>query len=121
MNEMLGSIDAADRHLEHRNAARRVDPAAAAGHQLRIVGPLDGDLRPPVELEPVEDDQVGPAELDHLARPDLEVVGVLVAPGEGVDLDEIAAHRLDQRPQLGRGRDDAQLRGPLHPGAADDQ
>ena len=58
-------------------------------------------------LDAVADEQVRPPELDHQARPDLEVVGVLVAPRQRVHLDEVAAHGLGERLQVGEGRDDA--------------
>ena len=43
--------------------------------------------------------------------PHLEIVGVLIAARERVDLDEVAADGLRQRLEIGGGRDDADLVG----------
>ena len=83
----------------------------APGITSGIVGALHDDVGPLVELEAVHDEQVGPAHLDHEARPHLEVVRILIAAREGVDLDEVAPDRLGERLEVGGGRDDADLVG----------
>ena len=82
-----------------------------AGDDAGIVRPLDDDVDPVVEVETVDDEDVGPPHLHHEARAHLEVVGVLGAAGEGVDLDDVAAHRFRERLEIGRGGDDADLVG----------
>ena len=85
--------------------------ARSARNDVRIVRALDHDLGPPIQLEAVQDQEVGPAHLDHEARPDLEIMGVLAAAGQGVDVDEVAADDLGERLEVGRGRDHADLGG----------
>ena len=111
MHVAHGAVDARRGHLEHRDATRRIDPARGAGDHAGIVRALDDEIDPVVEVEAVDHEDVGPPHLHHEARAHLEVVGVLGAAGEGVDLDEVAAHHLRERLEIGRGRDDADLVG----------
>ena len=85
------SVHAGRRDLEDHDALGRVDATGRTGDHPGIVGALDDDVGPLVELEAVHDEQVGPAHLDHEARAHFEVVRILIAAREGVDLDEIAA------------------------------
>jgi hypothetical protein len=87
----------------------QLDTAGRAGDHLRVVGPLNDDLGPLVELETVHDQEVGPAHLDHEARTYLEVVRVLIPAGEGIHLDEIAANGFCEHLEVGDCRDDADL------------
>ena len=102
------------RDLEDWNALGDIHPAGSARDHLRIVGALGDDFRPHVQLEAVHHQHVGSPHLDHQARPDLEVVRILIAACESVDLHEVAADRFGQRLEVSRGGHDAQLFGRRH-------
>jgi len=83
-----------------RDASTR---SGRAADDLRIVGALDGHLGPRIQLEAILDEQVGAPELQHEARTDLELVGVLRPSRERLELDEIAADLVGKRLEVGDG------------------
>ena len=111
-----GAVDPRRGHFENLDATGRIDPPGRAADDLRIVRALDGDVGPGVELQAVFEEQVGSAQPEHEARPDLHLVSVLGAARERLDVHEIAADLLDEGFQVGDRRHDAQLVGALRVG-----
>ena len=100
------------RHLEDRGCPRtRRRARARPGCTFGLFAPWTTTSAHWSSSRPFDHEQVGPPHLDHEARADLEIVRVLVAAGERVHLDEIAADRLGERLEVGGGRDDADLVG----------
>ena len=102
-------VDPRRRHLEQLDAARDLDPAGRPADDAGVVRAGNRHVRPRVELEPILDQGVGSAELQHHARPHLGFVEVLRPARERVDLDEIAAHRLGERLEVRDRGDDPEL------------
>ena len=73
-------------------------------------------LDPGIAVDAVANEQVRPAELDHQARPDLDVVRILVASRQDVHLDEVAPDGLGEGAQVRQRRDDAELARGVRPG-----
>jgi hypothetical protein len=98
-------------HLKHLHAARGVDEPARAADHVRVVGALHHHVGPGVQLEAIDDQHVGPPQLEHEAGPDLDVVDILCAARERIRFHQVAAHRLRERLQIGDGRHHAEPRG----------
>ena len=105
------AIDPCRRHIEHLDTARGVDAADRAADDLRVVRALHGSIRPGVELEAVLDEQIRAPEPKHEAWADLDVVRVLAATGQGLDVDLVAADLLHERLEVRDRRHDAELVG----------
>ena len=105
------AVDRALGDPQHRDAPRGVDVPGLAAEQIAVAGALQERLDPRIAFDAVADEKVGAAELDHQARPDLDVVRILVASREDVDLDEVAADGLRERLQVRQRGDDANLPG----------
>jgi len=60
-------------------------------------------MSPVVQFEPVDDQGVGVAELEHEAGADLQIVGILGSAGQDLDIHLVAAHRSGERLQIGDG------------------
>src|SRR5207237_1296052 len=103
------AIDPCRRHIEHLDTARGVDAADRAADDLRVVRALHGSIRPGVELEAVLDEQIRAPEPEHEAWADLDVVRVLAATGQGLDVDLVAADLLHERLEVRDRRHDAEL------------
>ena len=88
------------RDIQEPHTAWREPAVARAAHE---------GLDPGVSVDAVPDEQVRAPEFDHEARPEFEVVRVLVAAGERVHLDQIAAHGLGEGFEIGQGGDHAEL------------
>ncbi len=98
------------RHLEQDQAPRTLDHARRAAQQARVAAALDDRVDPCVFLEAVAHQDLGAPHEQDLARPDLEIVGVLAGAGRDLDLAEVADQGAGDGPEIRQGGQDAQRR-----------
>ena len=84
-------------HPEDLDPARDVDEARTARGEPGSCPRGHERLDPGIAFEAVANQGVGSPKLDHEARPDLDIVGVLIAARQGVHLDQVAADGFGER------------------------
>src|SRR6185503_16489697 len=94
-------VDATGWDLEQGQALRGLDDTRGAAEQSRVAAALDDRIDPGVFLEAVADEDLGALDEQDLARPDLEVVGILSGAGRDLDPSEIAHDGARDRPEIG--------------------
>ena len=95
------------RDLQDRDPGRCLDDGGRAADHLRIVAAQGDHVDPGVFLEPVANEDVGPSQREHVARPDLHVMRILTEAGDHLDAGGVADQGLRDHVEIRQGGHDA--------------
>jgi len=98
-----------DLSLQKRDISGGIEMTLAPGEKTRVTRSLQESPGPGLVVEPDPDKELRSFQLDKMARPDLEVVGVLVTGRDALHIHAVSTDGLDEGLEIGSGGHHADL------------